>query len=133
MTQTTTPSLEVDTERLDEFVGRFATDLGAVLHCATVLIGDRLGLYRAMADCRWLTADKLAGRTRTHPRYVREWLAAQAASGYVDYDPSAELFRLNPEQAFALTNEDNPLFAPGGLQVAASTIADVERVCCTDR
>ena len=125
MTQTTNPPLDLDTQRLEAFVGQFATDLGAVLHCATVLIGDRLGLYRAMADCRWLTAEELAERTGTHPRYVREWLAAQAASGYADYDPSSVRFRLTPEQAFALTSEDNPLFVPGGLQVAASTLADV--------
>ncbi len=125
MTQTTNAPPSLDTQRLDAFVGQFAADLGAVLHCATVLIGDRLGLYRAMADCRWLTAEELAERTGTHPRYVREWLAAQAASGYANYDPSSARFRLTPEQAFALTSEDNPLFAPGGLQVAASTLADV--------
>ena len=125
MTQTATASLELDPERLDEFVGRFASDLGAVLHSATVLIGDRLGLYRAMADCQWLTADELAERTGTHLRYVREWLAAQAASGYAEYDPASGQFRLTPEQAFALTSEDNPVFAPGGLQIAASTLADV--------
>jgi SAM-dependent methyltransferase len=126
MTQTTsTPSLDPDPQRLDEFVGRFAGDLGAVLHCATVLIGDRLGLYRAMADCNWLTAEELADRTGTDARYVREWLAAQAASGYAEYDPTSDRFRLTPEQSFALTNEDNPVFAPGGLQIAASTLADV--------
>ena len=125
MTQTTNPTMDPDPQRLDEFVGRFAADLGAVLHCATVLIGDRLGLYRAMADGQWLTAEDLAGRTNTHLRYVREWLAAQAASGYAEYDPASERFRLTPEQAFALTSELNPLFAPGGLQVAASTLADV--------
>lgn len=125
MTQTTDPALDIDPERLDEFVGRFATDLGAVLHSATVLVGDRLGLYRAMADCQWLTAEELAERTGTHLRYIREWLSAQAASGYADYDPSSERFRLTPEQAFALTSEDNPLFAPGGLQLASATLADV--------
>ena len=78
-----------------------------------------------MADCDWLTAEQLAERTGTHPRYVREWLAAQAASGYAEHDPSSGRFRLTPEQAFALTSEYNPLFAPGGLQVAASTLADV--------
>jgi len=62
---TTIPPLDVDPQRLDDFVGRFAADLGAVLHCATVLIGDRLGLYRAMADCRWITAEDLAERTGT--------------------------------------------------------------------
>ena len=126
MNRTANPAVEqVNEEHLGEFVGRFAADLGAVLHAATVLIGDRAGLYRAMADCRWLTPEELAEVTGTDPRYVREWLAAQAASGYADYDPSSGRFRLTPEQAFALTNEENPLFAPGGLQVAASTLADV--------
>ena len=125
MTQTTSPQQEIDPQLLDEFVGRFATDLGAVLHAATVLIGDRVGLYRAMADCDWLTAEELAERTGVHLRYLREWLAAQAASGYAEYDPSSGCFRLTPEQAFALTSEHNPLFAPGGLQVAASSLADV--------
>jgi 2-polyprenyl-3-methyl-5-hydroxy-6-metoxy-1,4-benzoquinol methylase len=125
MTVQTTTTQDIDSQRLDEFVGRFASDLGAVLHCTTVLIGDRLGLYRAMADCNWLTAEELAERTGTHLRYVREWLAAQAASGYAEYDALSGQFRLSPEQAFALTNECNPLFVPGGLQVAASTLADV--------
>lgn len=115
----------VDQSKLEEFVGRFAVDLGAVLHAATVLIGDRLGLYKAMSDCGWTTPEELAERTGTHLRYVREWLAAQAASGYADYEGASERFRLTPEQAFALSSEDNPLFAPGGLQVAASTLADV--------
>src|SRR5688572_26585371 len=129
MNRTADPAVEqVNQERLGEFVGRFAVDLGAVLHAATVLIGDRAGLYRAMADCRWLTPEELAEGTGTHPRYVREWLAAQAASGYADYDPSSGRFRLTPEQAFALTSEENPLFAPGGLQVAASTLADVSLI-----
>ncbi len=116
---------ELDQGKLEEFVGRFAGDLGAVLHAATVLIGDRLGLYKAMADCRWRVPEQLAERTRTDLRYVREWLAAQAASGYAEYDAASGRFRLTPEQAFALTSEDNALFAPGGVQVAASTLADV--------
>jgi len=116
---------EIDPEKLDEFVGRFATDLGAVLHAATVLIGDRLGLYKAMSDCRWCTPEELAERTQTHLRYTKEWLSAQAASGYAEYDAESGRFRLTPEQSFALSSEDNPLFAPGGIQVAASTLADV--------
>lgn len=119
---------EPDPDRLDEFVGRFAADLGAVLHAATVLIGDRLGLYRAMAHCGWLSPEELAETTGTHARYVHEWLAAQAASGYATYDPATGRFRLTPEQAFALTREDNPVFAPGGLQLAAATIADADLI-----
>ncbi len=116
----------IDQAKLDEFVGRFAQDLGAVLHAATVLIGDKLGLYRAMGDGQPVTSAELAERTGCDERYLTEWLATQAASGYADYDAGSGRFRLTPEQALALTSEDNPLFAPGGLQVAASTIKDVD-------
>ncbi|MBA2345401.1 MAG: methyltransferase domain-containing protein [Rubrobacter sp.] len=116
----------IDENKLNEFVGRFAGDLGAVLHATTVLIGDKLGLNKAMADSEPITAEELAERTGTGERYMREWLSAQAASGYVEYDPATDHFRLSEEQAFALTNEHNPLFAPGGLQLAASTIKDAD-------
>ncbi len=116
--------MTIDPAKLDAFVGRFVQDLGAVLHAATVLLGDKLGLYKAMADGVPLTPEALADRTSTDARYVREWLSAQAASGYVEYDPATGSFRLPEEQAFALTNEFNPLFIPGGLQLAASTIKD---------
>jgi SAM-dependent methyltransferase len=120
--------MAIDEQRLDEFVGRFAGDLGAVFHAATVLVGDQLGLYAAMGDSRPVTPAQLAERTGCDERYLAEWLAAQAASGYAEYDPSTQTFRLTEEQAFALTSPDNPLFAPGGMQVAASTIADVDLI-----
>lgn len=116
----------IDEGKLNEFVERFAGDLGAVSHAATVLVGDKLGLYAAMGDCAPVTAAELAARTGCDERYLAEWLAAQAASGYAEYDPATQTFRLTAEQAFALTNENNPFFAPGGLQVAASTIKDVD-------
>jgi SAM-dependent methyltransferase len=116
----------IDEDKLNEFVGRFVGDLGAVAHAATVLIGDKLGLYKAMADGAPVTAAELAERTGTDQRYMQEWLSAQAASGYVEYDPPTGSFRLPPEQAFALTDEYNPLFVPGGYQVAASTIKDAD-------
>jgi len=118
----------IDEAKLNEFVGKFAGDLGAVIHASTVLIGDKLGLYKAMADGESITAEDLAERTGADERYLREWLSAQAASGYVEYDPATDRFRLPPEQAFALTNEYNPLFVPGGLQLAASTIKDADAV-----
>lgn len=118
----------VDESTFRAFAERVFADLGAVMHATTVLIGDRVGLYRAMADCRWLTAGQLAEATGTDPRYVREWLAAQAASGYAEYDPSSARFRLTPEQALALASEDGPLFAPAGLQAAASTIEDIDLI-----
>lgn len=120
--------MAIDEQRLNDFVGRFAADLGAVLHAATVLVGDRLGLYAAMADSRPVTPAQLAERTGCDERYLTEWLSAQAASGYAEYDATTQAFRLTEEQALALTSPDNPLFAPGGMQVAASTMADVELV-----
>lgn len=116
----------IDEKRLNEFIGKFVGDIGAVAHAATVLIGDKLGLYKAMADGEPVTPEGLAERTGIDERYMQEWLSAQAASGYVEYDPASGSFRLPPEQAFALTNEYNPLFVPGGLQVAASMIKDVD-------
>lgn len=121
----TTTTAAIDEAKFEEFLERCFADLGAVMHAATVLIGDRLGLYKAMSDSRWITPEQLAARTGTDLRYVREWLSAQAASGYADYDAASGRFRLGPEQALALTSEDNPFFAPGGLQAAASTLADL--------
>lgn len=123
----------IDEGKLNEFIGRFVGDLGAVAHAATVLIGDQLGLYKAMADGEPVTPADLAEKTGADERYLREWLSAQAASGYAEYDPATGRFHLSPEQAFALTNEYNPLFAPGGLQVAASMIQDADTVATTIR
>lgn len=95
-------------------------------HAATVLIGDKLGLYKAMADGMLISAEELAERPGTDQRYKQECLSAQAASGYVEYDPATGSFQLPPEQVFALTNEYHLLFAPGGYQVAASTIKDAD-------
>ncbi|MCA1679639.1 MAG: SAM-dependent methyltransferase, partial [Actinobacteria bacterium] len=81
-----TTATALDEGRLQEFVGRFAGDLGAALHQTTVLIGDKLGLYGAMSDGEPVSPAELASRTDTDERYVREWLCAQAASGYVEYD-----------------------------------------------
>lgn len=116
----------IDENKLDEFVGKFVADMGAAMHASTVLIGDKLGLYKAMADGVSVTPKELAERTETDERYVREWLAAQAASGYTEYDPATERFHLTPEQAFALANEHNPVFVPGGFQTPAAAMRDVE-------
>jgi SAM-dependent methyltransferase len=111
-------------EKLNAFIGKFVQDLGAVMHSATVLVGDKLGLYKAMGGAGPLTPAQLAERTGTDERYVREWLSAQAASGYVDYDAKSGAFTLPEEHAFVLTSEDNPVFLPGAFQVAASTLKD---------
>jgi SAM-dependent methyltransferase len=120
---------EIDQAKLDEFMGRFVGDLGAALSAALVVIGDRLGLYRAMADSSEpLGPSDLAARTGTDPRYVREWLSNQAAGGYVGYDPGTDRFWLSPEQAFALAQEDSPAFVPGAFQLATALVKDEEKI-----
>ena len=118
----------IDQTVLDEFMGRFVGDMGAALSAALVVIGDRLGLYRAMADCQPLSAEQLAQRTATDPRYVREWLSNQAAGGYVGYDPANDMFFLTPEQSFALAQEGSPAFVPGAFQVATALVKDEETI-----
>jgi SAM-dependent methyltransferase len=120
--------MALDDGKLNEFISKFVADAGAALHAATVVLGDKLGLYKAMAEGAPVTAEELGERTGTDPRYVREWLSAQAASGYVDYDPVSGTFHLNEVQAFALTNESNPLFVPAAFQIASSTFNDLEKV-----
>lgn len=119
--------VEVDPLRLEAFMGRFVQDLGAVMHAATIVVGDRLGLYKAMADGP-LSADELARRTETDGRYVREWLSAQAASGYVRYDAATDRFSLEPEQAFALTVEGGPAFIPGAFEVAVAQFKAIPKI-----
>jgi SAM-dependent methyltransferase len=124
----TTAVQPIDQAKLDEFLGRFVGDLGAALSAALVVIGDRLGLYRAMRGGEPVSAAQLAERTGTDPRYVREWLSNQAAGGYVTYDPDGEEFFLSPEQSFALAQEGSPAFIPGAFQVATAAIKDEEKI-----
>jgi SAM-dependent methyltransferase len=119
--------MALDQSRLEELLGRFVNDFGATGFAATVVIGDRLGLYRALATGP-ATAAELADRTSTHERYVAEWLAAQAASGYISYDPTSGRFSLSEEQAFALANEDGPMYLPGAFQVMVAAVKDEPKV-----
>jgi 2-polyprenyl-3-methyl-5-hydroxy-6-metoxy-1,4-benzoquinol methylase len=125
MSTTETP---LDQAKLDAFVGRFLGDLGTAMHLPTVLVGDRLGLYRAMADGEPVTPAALAERTGTAERYVTEWLAAQAAAGYVDYDAADGSFRLPPEHAALLIDQGAPVFIPGAFQLAASSVKDEPQI-----
>jgi SAM-dependent methyltransferase len=119
---------QIDEAKLNEFMGRFVDDLGATLSAALVVIGDRLGLYKALADGGPLDAAELARRTGTDGRYVREWLSNQAAGGYVSYDPERERFSLSSEQAFALAKEGSPGFVPGAFQLATALVKDEPKI-----
>lgn len=119
-----TPTLNVDQGKLQDFMGKAVGDMGAAMNITLILIGERLGLYKAMAGAGPVTPAALAERTGTAERYVREWLCAQAAGGYVTYDPATKTFTLPDEQALALAVEDSPCYLPGAYQVAASLIHD---------
>ncbi len=115
-------------EKLNALLGRMVGDLGAIGTGALVVLGDRLGLFRAMRAGGQLTAGELAARTGTHERYIREWLSGQAAAGYVEYDPGSDRFWLGREQALVFADEDSPAFMAGAFEVMASLWIDEPKV-----
>ena len=118
----------IDEAKLEQFMNQFVGDLGAAITAPLVLIGDKLGLYKAMADGEPVTSAQLAERTNCNERYIREWLCQQAASGYVEYDAAESTFRLPPEQAMALADEDSPAFIPGAFQLVAAVVKDEPQI-----
>ena len=119
---------EPNPDKLNELVGKLVNDLGVCLSGASILLGDRLGLYKAMADGEAITSAELAKKTGLHERYVREWLAGQAASGYIEYHPEKGVFSLTPEQAMAFAEEGSPAFFAGAFDVVQSTYPDEPKV-----
>lgn len=109
-------------------MGRFVGDLGATFNAGLVVIGQALGLYKALAGGGPQTPAEVATATHTDERYVREWLSAQAAGGYVMYDAASRRFSLSDEQAFALANEDSPAYIPGAFEVATAALRAVPRM-----
>lgn len=126
--ETAEPTTALDEAKVEEFVHRALGELGATLNAGLVVIGDKLGLYKAMAGAGPLTSAQLAERTGTAERYVREWLNAQAAGGYVDYHAEAEAYELPAEHAVVLADEDSPFFFPGAFQMMTSTIGDEPKI-----
>lgn len=124
---TATVAAMPDMDRLQAFLGRFVTDLGAAVHTGMVVIGENLGLYKALAE-RPMTAKELAAKTKTDERYLLEWLASQAAGGYITYEDKTNKFSLNAEQAFTLANEDSPAYLPGAFEIALASLAAVPRI-----
>ena len=120
--------IAVDGDKLMQFVFRAVDEVGATLNAALVVMGDKLGWYRALAGAGGLSPAELAERTGSAERYVREWLNAQAAGGYVDYDPDSGLYSLPPEQTVALTDPSSPAYLPGLFQTAIGSIIDSPRI-----
>ncbi|HEX2556980.1 MAG TPA: methyltransferase domain-containing protein [Nitrososphaera sp.] len=118
----------IDETKLNEFLGRAISDWGAAMGAMLTFVGDRLGLFKAMAGAGPLTPEELAKKTGTHPRMIREWLAAQAAGGYVTYNSRTGTYTLPEEQAFALANEESPAYILGGYQILTSVFKDEQKI-----
>ena len=112
--------MTTDQTRLEAFLHQMVYDMGAAAIGSLVLLGDKLGLYKTIAQAGPITSEQLARQAGTSERYVREWLSAQAAAGYVEYDPASQTFSMTPEQAAVLANVDSPFFMPGGYHAVAS-------------
>jgi len=130
---TTTDSITVDGDKLMDFVFRAVDEVGATLNAALVVMGDKLGYYRILADKGPLTSAELAESSATALPYAREWLNAQAAGEYLTYDPASTRYTLPPEQAVALTMEDSPAFLPGFFQLALGTVRDADNLLSAAR
>jgi SAM-dependent methyltransferase len=125
---TTTAARAVDPDKLMAFVFRAVEETGAALNCALVVMGDRLGYYRALVEHGASTPAELAERSNTGEAYAREWLNAQAAGSFVAYEPETGRYHLPPEQAVALTDETSPAFVGGLFQIAHGTVRDATAV-----
>ena len=119
--------MDINETKLNDFMGRFVGDLGAVMHAATIVVGDQLGLYKRLAEGP-TDVESLARLTETDLRYLRKWLSAQAASGYVEYDAATRRFSLSEEQSFALAQEGSPAFIPGAFQIAVAQFKAIPKM-----
>jgi SAM-dependent methyltransferase len=121
----------MDEAKLHEFMGKLVSDMGGAAMMATVIVGEELGLYRAMADSVPITPEELATKTGCNARLLREWLSAHAAAGYMEHVEGR--FRLPPEQALALAVEDSPIFVAGGAVVLAAMFLDKDKLIAAMR
>src|SRR5262249_47656497 len=115
---------QINEEKLNQFLGQVVGELGAAMNAALVLIGEKLGLYKAMAGAGAITPGEIDRKNKNDERYIREWLSAQAAGGFVTYDAGTKTFTLPPEQAFALAVEDSPAYLPGAFQIVSAIMKD---------
>jgi SAM-dependent methyltransferase len=120
--------MSIDEGALYALVGKMVTEMGAAYVGASVILGDQLGLYQGLAEGGAQTSAQLATRTSTHERYVREWLAGQAASGYINYDAAGETFSLTPEQAMVFASSDSPVLLTGGYYSLQAIYESVPRM-----
>ncbi len=119
--------MAVSEDKLNQLLGKFVADFGATFHAGLVVIGENLGLYKALSE-RAMTPAELASKTNTHERYVHEWLNAQAAGGYVEYEADTGRYYLTEEQAFALADENSPAYLPGAFLLGVSALRAVPQI-----
>ncbi|MBB3914667.1 class I SAM-dependent methyltransferase [Rhizobium fabae] len=119
---------EPDMQKLDALVGRLVGDVGAAMSGALVVLGDKVGIFKAMADGTPLSVEQLATKTGVKERYLREWLSAQAAADYITYDEKTDRFSLTPEQAMVFAEENSPAFFVGAFEVVQSMWMDEPKV-----
>ncbi len=120
--------MKIDETKLNKIIQKVIEDIGATFHAPLVLIGEKLGLFKALADGGLMTADELAQRTGTAARYVAEWLPAMASGGYVEYEPQSGRYYLSPEQVLAFADENSPAYMPGAFQAATAAIRSAARI-----
>jgi SAM-dependent methyltransferase len=120
--------MAIDEAKLQQLLGKMLGEVGAAMGIGLVLLGDKFGLYKALAAAGPLSSAELASRTGTAARYVREWAAAQAAGGYINFDSDTEQFSISPEQALILANENGPAFFPAMFEIAAAAARDLPKV-----
>ncbi len=125
--------MAIDGQKLEQLMGRMIGDMGAAFGAALVLLGDELGLYKALVAAGPCTSTELARRAGCAERYVREWLAHQAASGYIEYDAKLGKFSMTPEQAAVLADENGPAFIPGAFETVAAMMRDEPKLSAAFR
>ena len=116
--------MNIDENKLNELLGQVVVEMGAAANGPLITIGDKLGLYKTLGESKALSASELADKTHTALRYVQEWLAAQAASGYVEYDAKNHRFYMTPEQTAVFGDSNSPVFMTGAFSIISSLYHD---------
>ena len=120
--------MEINEDKLHEFLGKMVTEMGAAANGALIIMGDKLGLYKSLASNGPMTSEQVSETTGTTERYVREWLSAQAASGYIEYDAETEKFSMTPEQTAVFGDEESPVLMTGAFYGISSMYKDEPKI-----
>ena len=121
--------MNINEEKLNDLLGKFVGDLGATMSAGTIVIGEKLGLYKAMRNAgKAVTPQELADLTKTKERYIREWLDAQASSGYVEYDAASKSYYMTDEQTFVMTDETSAAYLPGAFILATAALQATPKI-----